>query len=115
MPASAWGDGVFAGARPRSDTPFPATFSSVDVARVDFTSKPNLATDEKLDELRAALDGLRDLRVARGDEDVIAVSFKVDASSLGEAVSVGERELAQRMEAAGIDFPYTWAGATGWA
>ena len=105
----------FASATRALPTSFPATLSSVEVARVDFTSKPKLATDEKLDELRAALDGLRDLGVARGDEDVITVSFEVAASSLGEAVSVGERELGQRMEAAGIDFPYTCAGATGCA
>jgi hypothetical protein len=86
----------------------------VEVARVDITSEPKLATDEKLDEVRAALDGLRSLGVTRGDEDVIVVSFEIDATSLGEAVSIAERELSQRSEAAGIDFPYFAAGATGW-
>jgi hypothetical protein len=88
----------------------------VEVARVDVTSEPKLATDEKLDEVRTALEGLRNLGVARGDEDVIVVSFEVDAMSLGEAVTIGERELSQRIEAAGstshTSQPVRPAGAT---
>jgi hypothetical protein len=88
----------------------------VKTIRVDITSEPKLASDQKkLEAIRDALTDLKNVGVKQGDEDVVVVSFDVEANGLGEAVSKGEQQLDDALKAAGVEMRYLAAGATGWA
>lgn len=83
--------------------------------RVDITSEPKLANDETLARIREAVADLADVSVTSAEEDVVIVAFNVQGNALGEALTKGEGELWQRLEAAGIKMRFLRGGATGWA
>jgi hypothetical protein len=44
--------------------------------------------------------------VTPGEEDVVVVSFDVEANGLGEAVTQGERQLDDALKAPGVEMRY---------
>jgi hypothetical protein len=86
------------------------SYGSRVTVRVSFTSVPRFASEDRIEELLDAFDGLPNL-VVRAEDDVVAVSFDVEAS-LGDGLVEAERVVGERLEKAGVTMPYLQASTS---